>query len=119
MRSVKILCIEDNETNISLMRRLATRNDHNLVSYRSAERALENFAVDQPHLIVIDYMLAGHITGLDLVKILRQQGHALPIVMASAYSDKKTECLEAGCDVFIEKPIDIYRFFAILDSYTQ
>ena len=119
MSAMKILCIEDNETNISLMRRLATRNNHHIISYRSAEHALENFAEDRPHLIVIDYLLEGTLNGLQLVKILREQGHVLPIVMTSAFSDKRSECLEAGCDVFIEKPIDIYRFFAILERYTH
>ena len=52
-------------------------------------------------------------SGLDAVKLLRQQGYKKPIVAltANATKEDRNQCLEAGCDDFLTKPVSRERFY--------
>jgi CheY-like chemotaxis protein len=114
---MKVLCIEDNDGNISLIRRIANVSDIEVVSYKHGEEAVANFHIDQPHLVLVDYSLAGQLNGLQTFKALRQIDPGLPVIVASAYSDYEKQCRAAGCDHFIQKPIDIALLTELLMSY--
>jgi two-component system cell cycle response regulator DivK len=104
---MRILYVEDNMVNVSLVRRIA-RSDE-LINYIDGEEALKNFDRDNPDLILMDIQLAGKMTGLDVVRELRQKGCRLPIIAVTAYAmvGDRERCIEAGCDDYIAKPLPI------------
>lgn len=60
-----------------------------------------------PNLIFMDVHMPG-INGLEATRMLRQQGYTLPIIglSASACAAEQAECLHAGMNDFLPKPLD-------------
>jgi DNA-binding response OmpR family regulator len=61
-------------------------------------------------IILMDISLAGRQTGLELTQEIRQSAahRSVPIiaVTAHAYDRDRDNCLDAGCDDFIRKPVN-------------
>ena len=64
-------------------------------------------------LVITDYAMGG-MDGLELVQNIRRDFGALPIIMMTAYGDKKLviEALKHHCDGFIEKPFTLDNLLA-------
>ena len=117
---MKILYVEDNAVNLSLIERIAQMNKHELVSHKDAESALA--ALDsglQVDLILLDIQLAGEMNGIDFAKIIRGQGRTEPIIAITAYAmtGDKERILEAGCNDYLPKLLPIAEFLALLAKY--
>lgn len=106
---MRIIYVEDNPANVGLMERLATIGKHQIMSYDSAEEALENIDQDAADLILVDVQLRGGMDGLELTRRLRSSGVTLPIIAITAYAmiTDREQCLAAGCDDYIPKPISL------------
>lgn len=118
---MRILYVEDNPANLSLVRRIARMGNHEVISYIDGEQALAHFNTDKPDLILMDIQIAGDLNGLDVVKQLRADGHTLPIIAVTAYAmvGDKERCLEAGCDDYIAKPIPIPLLVELFKKYSD
>lgn len=118
---MRILYVEDNPANISLLQRIARMGGHDVVSYNDGEKALSNFESDKPDLILMDLQLAGALNGLDVVKRLRSDGVTTPIVAVTAYAmvGDKERCIEAGCDGYLAKPLPVAELVETVQKYEQ
>lgn len=116
---MKIMYVEDNQANISLMQRIARMGGHDVVFYTTGEQAIENFERDQPDLVLMDVQLEGRISGLEAVKMLRDRGHTTPMIAVTAYAmvGDKERCLEAGCDWYLSKPLPIAELVDLVKRY--
>ena len=68
-------------------------------------------------LAVIDLGLPG-MSGLELIKRLRQSGSTLPIVVLTARDDVETivQAMEAGADDYLKKPVYFEELFAHIEA---
>ncbi|NJL95350.1 MAG: response regulator [Anaerolineae bacterium] len=117
---MKILYIEDNAVNLSLIERIAQMNRHELLSHDEAEVALETLAQDASiDLILLDIQLAGDMDGIGLAKALRARGDQRPIIAITAYAmvGDKERILAAGCNEYLPKPLPIAEFLQLLAKY--
>jgi CheY-like chemotaxis protein len=116
---MRILYVEDNPANLSLMQRIARMGGHEIISYTEGESALSNFDGDKPDLILLDVQLAGALTGLDVVRALRERGVTKPIVAVTAYAmlGDRERCLEAGFDTYISKPLPVAELVELVQKY--
>jgi CheY-like chemotaxis protein len=116
---VKILYVEDNPANLYLVKRVA--QDHEVINYIDGEEALANFEQDRPDLVLMDIQLSGHLSGLDVVRKLREAGHNVPIVAVTAYAmvGDRERALAAGCDDYMAKPLPIPQFVRLIEHYNQ
>jgi len=69
-------------------------------------------------LIFMDIQMP-NMNGYEAAKMLRKAGMTTPIVALTAHAmkgdDKK--CIEAGCDDYLAKPVELDQLFKILDKY--
>ena len=111
--SKKILHIEDNFENRILIRRLLQAEGFDLIEAENAAEALELLKNHQPDLILMD-MNMPDIDGYTLTHQLKNRPElaAIPIIAITANVMKgdREKSMEAGCDGYIEKPIDVDRF---------
>lgn len=116
---MRILYVEDNEANLSLVQRVARMGNHEVIAYTSGEDALKNFIKDKPDLVLMDVQLSGALSGLDVVRKLRQQGQKVPIVAVTAYAmvGDKERTIEAGCDAYLSKPLPVGELVEMIKRY--
>ena len=105
-----ILYVEDNFDNRSLVRRVLEAEGYQLMEAPNAEAALSLLEKGNPDLILM-YINMPDIDGYTLTANIRAMpAHTrVPIVAVTAnvMRGDREKSLEAGCDGYIQKPIDI------------
>lgn len=116
---MRIAYVEDNTTNLMLVRRVASMNTHEVINYTEGEFAVQELAREKFDLILMDVELAGEMDGLDVVRVLRKGGLTTPIYAVTAYAmmGDRERCMDAGCNGYLPKPIPIVDLLALLSRY--
>ncbi|MBK9746271.1 MAG: response regulator [Chloroflexi bacterium] len=116
---MRIMYVEDNPANISLLQRIARMGGHEVINYTDGEVALTRFAADNPDLVLMDLQLEGRIGGLEVVRQLRAGGFKTPIVAVTAYAmvGDRERCIEAGCDGYLSKPLPVAEVVDLVQKY--
>jgi two-component system cell cycle response regulator DivK len=105
-----ILYVEDNPDNRMLVRRILMSQDYALLEAKNAFDAINVLQVERPDLILMDINMPD-MDGYTLTaKIKAMPGfERVPIlaITANVMRGDKEKTLEAGCDGYIQKPLDI------------
>lgn len=118
---MKVLYVEDNPANVFLVKRVAKMGQHEIVNYIDGDQAIQKFEDINPDLVLMDIQLAGGMSGLDVVKKLREKGFETPIIAVTAYAmvGDKERCIEAGCTDYLAKPLPIPRLVELFKHYSD
>lgn len=120
--SKTVLCIEDNKINMLLVSRVVEAAGYDLLRAEDGPRALELLQVAEPDIILLDVNIPG-IHGLDLARMIKEDKRlaAIPLIATTAnvLVGDKERCLEAGCDEYLPKPLDIRRLRQVMSHYLQ
>ncbi len=118
---MRIIYVEDNPANVGLMERLASIGKHQIESFRSAEEAMQHISNHSTDMILVDVQLRGGMDGLEMTRQLRAEGVTLPIIAITAYAmiTDREQCLAAGCDEYIPKPISLRSLLDKIAEYEK
>jgi len=115
-----ILHIEDNSDNRLLIRRILQFEGYHVLEAEDAKTAMSLLAVYRPDLILMDINMPDEdgYTLTQKLKAIPNLTH-VPIlaITANALKGDKEKSLQAGCDGYIEKPIDIDNFLQQLSYF--
>lgn len=119
----KILVVEDNDMNMQLVEFLLEEGGYDIVKAASGEEALaitRDAGNGAPDLILMDIHLPG-MDGLSVVRAMKADDRTarIPILALTAHAMRgdKDRFLEAGCDGYISKPIDVKTFISAIEQY--
>lgn len=105
-----ILYVEDNVDNRTLVSRILMVEGYNLIEAVNAAEALKILETTKPDLILMDINMPD-MDGYTLTgKIKKLPGfESIPVIAltANVMRGDREKSLEAGCDGYIEKPVDI------------
>ena len=105
-----ILYVEDNPDNRNLIRRVLTAESYTVVEAINGKQALEKLEIERVDLILMDINMPD-MDGYTLTAKIKaiQKYSKIPIVAVTAnvMRGDREKSLEAGCDGYIQKPIDI------------
>ena len=105
-----ILYVEDNLDNRNLIRRVLNAEGYSVVDANSAKQAIEKLEYNKINLILMDINMPD-MDGYTLTSKIKaiQKFSKIPIVAVTAnvMRGDREKSLEAGCDGYIQKPIDI------------
>ncbi len=92
---------------------------HEVINYTNGEHALDHFEQDHPDLVLMDLQLEGRVTGLDVVRQLRERGFKTPIVAVTAYAmvGDRERCIDAGCNSYLSKPLPVAELVELVQDY--
>lgn len=114
-----ILYIEDNPANIQMMEKVLTMLDYTMLVAIDGESGLAIAKSHLPDLILMDINLPG-INGLETTRRLKSdpQTKHIPIIAYTAGTSfgSEQECLQAGCNAYIEKPGTISHMGETIDG---
>lgn len=117
----RILVVEDNDMNMQLVEFLLEEGGYDIVKATSGEEAL-SLTRDgaAPDLILMDIHLPG-MDGLSVVRAMKEDSRTarVPILALTAHAMRgdRDRFLEAGCDGYISKPIDVKTFLTSIQQY--
>ena len=113
-----ILLAEDNVDNQRLFNMYISRTGARLVIANNGAEAVDIANNQHFDLILMDKLMPV-MGGMEAVQELRDTGYKKPIVAltANATQQDREECLRAGCDDFLTKPVDVAKFMSILEKY--
>jgi CheY-like chemotaxis protein len=104
-----VLLIEDNEQNRYLTTFLLERNGYQVVSAIDGPRGIELAKTLDADLILLDIQLPG-MDGYAVARTLREIAmlRATPIIAVTSYAmvGDREKTIDAGCNGYIEKPIN-------------
>lgn len=110
MSELTVLCIEDDSNNRLLIRRILMAEGYNVLDAANAAEALHVVASQRPDLVLMDINMPD-IDGYTLTAKLKQLPSManVPIVAVTAnvMRGDRERTLEAGCDGYLQKPIDV------------
>ncbi len=110
MMGAKILYIEDNPDNRLLVRRILLVEDYEVVEAEDGPSGIEAALRERPDLILMDMNLP-EMDGYELTRRLRElpelAGTPIIAMTANVMHGDREKSLEAGCDGYIPKPIDV------------
>lgn len=116
----KILLIEDNEQNRYLATFLLQKHGYTVVSAVDGARGVELADALVPAIVLLDIQLPS-MNGYDVARALRRNAalRDVPIVAVTSYAmvGDREKAFEAGCNGYIEKPIDPDTFVAQIAQY--
>ncbi|MCX7874900.1 MAG: response regulator [Melioribacteraceae bacterium] len=103
----KILLIEDDEISVDVMK-LFLKNFATVEISLNSEDAINKVKTNEYNLILMDINLGKGLTGIDLIRIIREIPYYknIPILAVTAFAMKgdKEEFLSAGFDFYLAKP---------------
>jgi CheY-like chemotaxis protein len=118
----RILLIEDNEQNRYLASFLMQARGWEMVHAEDGPGGIALAGQIDPALILLDIQLPG-MDGYAVARALRLDPKlaAVPIIAVTSYAmpGDRERCLAAGCDGYIEKPIDPGTFAVEVESFVQ
>lgn len=108
----KILLVEDNEMNRDMLSRRLARKGFEVEMAVDGLAGVERALAEPYDLILMDMSLP-EIDGWEATRRIRQaeRGHRVPIIALTAHAmaGDREKALEAGCDDYDTKPVEIER----------
>lgn len=108
-RSPRILIVDDNPTNIELIRKQLHGNDYTFETAQNGVEALEKVKGWHPDLLLLDLMMP-IMGGYEVCKTLKadKEYRFIPIIIITALTemDDKLKAIDMGADDFLIKPIN-------------
>jgi len=118
----RILVVEDNESNIYLIRFLLEKHGHEVIEARTGREGVRLALEASPDLILMDIQLPD-ITGEEATRLIRESpaDGDIPIIALTSYAmaGDRERFLAAGCTGYIEKPIDPYGVLAEIERHLR
>ena len=114
----RILIVEDNEELSFVLSKFLELNNAITIPVSSGEEALKKVFSEDYDLIFMDIELP-KVSGLEILKQIRNKGLKVPVVAISARSTKKDSeiLLQSGCDEYISKPFVFKQIANVLEKY--
>ena len=115
----KILYVEDNEMNRDMLSRRLERRGYEVVIAVDGAEGIEKAGTEAPALILMDMSLPV-VDGWDATRRIKAAPatRAIPVIALTAHamSGDREKAVEAGCDDFDTKPVDLARLLGKIEA---
>lgn len=117
-----ILIAEDVRSNFNYLNAIIELTDASVVWAKNGKDAIQFCRDNNPKidLVLMDIRMP-EIDGLEAIKQIKDTNQSIPVIVQTAYAmnNEREDCLNAGADNFITKPIDPRKLIQILQEYLQ
>jgi two-component system cell cycle response regulator DivK len=115
----RILLVEDNEMNRDMLSRRLERRGYQVVMAVDGQQGVDMARAESPDLILLDMSLPV-IDGWEAASQLKSDGQTagIPIIALTAHamSGDRERALEAGCNDYDTKPVDLARLIGKMEA---
>jgi two-component system sensor histidine kinase/response regulator len=119
--ALDVLVAEDGLANRVLARGLLTQDGHKVTLAEDGQRAVSRL-LDAPYDVVLMDIDMPVMDGLAATRTIRQREELLglhtPVIALTSHANRD-ECLAAGMDAFLSKPLDLHAFRQVVTVILQ
>jgi CheY-like chemotaxis protein len=103
----RVFVVDDNEPVRVGLHRLLCASGMQVQTFADAASCLNVLAGQSPDCLVVDLHMPG-MTGLDMLRHLMRLDVCIPVIVITAYDDSqlRSQCLAAGAQACLSKPLD-------------
>ncbi len=114
---MKVLVIDDERSIREHLEMFLQEKGFDVLCAENGESGIEQVHVQKPDILVLDIRLPG-IDGLEVLRRIKEEGNAAPVIMITAFHDMETtiHAMRLGAYDYIHKPIDIDELDAVIDK---
>ncbi|MFC1933972.1 response regulator [Chloroflexota bacterium] len=116
-----ILIVDDEPKNLKLFGDLLRKFGYTTIEATDGKQGVELAKARKPDLILMDIMMP-NMDGIEATRTLKADAStgSIPIVALTSYAmaGDKERILQAGCDEYITKPVDIKEFLKKVAEYS-
>jgi two-component system cell cycle response regulator DivK len=116
----KVLIVEDDPKNLKLCRDLLQTSGYQTFEAPDGAQGVEMSRSIRPDLILMDIMMP-RMDGLEATRLIKadEATRQTPVIALTAYAMKgdKERTLEAGCDGYVAKPVDILELLRLVRRF--
>jgi CheY-like chemotaxis protein len=116
---MKILVVDDNTVNQILASKIFNRMGYDSTVASTGQEAIDAMRTSDFNLIMMDVQMPG-MDGLEATRLLRQEHGSRPIIIAmtaNALESDRQDCLNAGMDDYISKPMKLDEMVAMMEKW--
>ena len=121
-KSVMVLYVEDNYDNRVLIRRVLESEGYKMCEASTADGAFEQLEAHNPDIILMDINMPemdGYTLTAKIKEVAKYKDIPVIAVTANVMRGDKERSLKAGCDGYIQKPIDIDTLTEQIERYRR
>ena len=115
-----VLCVEDNPQNQLLVNRILASRGYKVIEATDGLAGLDMIRTLKPPLVLLDIDLP-KMGGIEVVQQVKADPalRDIPVIAltASAMQGDKERFLEAGCNDYLSKPIQVQQLIQIVETY--
>ena len=115
----KILLVEDNEMNRDMLSRRLLRNNFEVVMAVNGQEGVDMAKSEQPDLILMDMSLPV-MDGWEATRTIKadESTKSIPVIALTAHAmeSDREQAMQAGCDDFDTKPIELPRLLGKINA---
>src|ERR671938_1482156 len=115
----KVLLIEDNELNRDMLSRRLQRKGYDVIMTVDGQQGVATARAEKPDLILMDMSLPV-LDGWEATRLLKAdpETRAIPVIALTAHamSGDREKALEAGCDDYDTKPIELPHLLGKIET---
>jgi len=108
----RVLVVEDNEMNRDMLSRRLIRQGYEVIEATDGEQAVATAKQELPDIILMDMSLPS-VDGWEATRRLKAEPstRSIPVIALTAHAmpDDRAKALEAGCDDYDTKPVELAR----------
>ena len=112
-RKHKILCIDDDQETLDLLRIALESGGYDVVEALTAEEGVKTYKAERPDLIIVDLMMEEIDAGTTFTERLKAMGNTAPVFMLSSVGDSlgsQADYSNLGLAGIFQKPIEPSTF---------
>jgi CheY-like chemotaxis protein len=115
----KILLVEDDEMNRDMLSRRLIKREYEVVIATDGEQGVAMASSETPDIILMDMSLPG-IDGWTATRQVKadEATRAIPVIALTAHAmaGDREKAMEAGCDDFDTKPVELSRLLGKIEA---
>src|SRR6056297_2085870 len=117
----RIMLLDDDELIISMLARALNKEGYITELLHSSKNAVEKILSWQPDLMFLDVDLRENLSGLDILRMLQEEGANFPVVMLTSddSSESAIKALRYGASDYQHKPFNVEEIKIIVEQLLQ
>jgi len=112
-----ILIAEDEELNYKVLDSCLSKTNARILRAENGEKAVELCRKEKIDLVLMDIQMPV-MDGYEAAQRIKALDSSVPIIAQTSYAmaEEKDKCIDAGCDEYITKPLDLDKLLSLINK---